>query len=79
MSNFVTVVNGIRKVVTVEDNVVKIVMVGVQGPPGESGLQGIPGISAYESAVAAGYIGTEVAFNADLAAIEGLASELGGI
>ena len=79
MSNFVTVVNEARKIVTVEDNVVKIVLAGTQGPPGESGLQGIPGTSAYESAVAAGYIGTEVAFNADLAAIAGLASELGGI
>ena len=67
---------------------------GLQGIPGNTGAvgytpvkgidyfdgtNGTDGASAYESAVVAGYIGTEVDFNADLAAIEGLASELGGI
>ena len=58
---------------------VNIIGVLANGIKGTNGTDGTDGTSAYESAVAAGYIGTEVAFNADLAAIEGLASELGGI
>lgn len=45
----------------------------VSGPPGEAGT------SAYAAAVAGGYNGTESEFNADLAAIEGLAAELAAI
>lgn len=64
---------------------------GIQGVKGDTGLQGIQGIAgtngvngtngidgktAYASALTGGYIGTEANFNADLAAMHGLAANL---
>lgn len=45
----------------------------------DGGVQGLPGDSAYASAVKGGYAGTEADFYADLAAIDGLAAELEAI
>lgn len=46
---------------------------GAAGPPGETGETGAEGRSAYTAAQLAGYPGTEAEFNADLAALDGLA------
>lgn len=49
---------------------------GTTGPQGVPGPQGIAGLSAYAQAILGGYSRTEAEFISDLAAIEGLASEL---
>lgn len=48
-------------------------------PQGATGSQGSAGQSAYAAAQAAGYTDTAANFNADLAAIQGLAAELAAI
>lgn len=42
---------------------------GATGPQGPAGTPGTPATSAYESAVAGGYTGTEAEFNSDLASV----------
>lgn len=52
---------------------------GIQGEIGPQGVKGEVGVSAYETAVLGGYSGSQADFIADLASIEGLASELAGV
>ena len=48
---------------------------GEQGIQGVQGVQGVPGKSAYDSARAGGYTGTETQFNTDLQAVSGKANK----
>lgn len=50
---------------------------GIQGVQGEIGLTGDAGISAYEEAVLAGYVGTEAQWLASLVGAQGIQGETG--
>jgi hypothetical protein len=52
---------------------------GPQGPPGPAGPQGPAGLSAYEVAVANGFVGTEEEWLASLVGPQGPQGEPGGI
>ena len=52
---------------------------GTNGTNGTDGTDGTNGTSAYAAALSGGYSDTEANFNADLAAIQSLASVLGAI
>lgn len=66
----------VRRLVSIEDIEA---MVAAGEFKGEKGDKGDTGKSAYESAKEAGYAGTEAEFNADLAAMQGLADKLAEI